>query len=87
MGAIAALGSAFNVQSNKQTATGYERTATVDNRIVSERWDSNAHQGSYSAVVGSRFTVNAEGSARDPAQFKNAIDAIDLAKLEAMAKS
>ncbi|WP_445191623.1 Yip1 family protein [Sphingomonas sp. Tas61C01] len=87
MGAIAALGSAFNVQSNKQTATGYERTATVDNRIVSERWDSNDHQGSYSAVVGSRFTVNAEGSARDPAQFKNAIDAIDLAKLEAMAKS
>lgn len=87
MGALAALGSSFNVQSNKQTATGYERTATVNGRIVSEKWDSSDHQGSYSAVVGSRFTVNAEGSARDPAQFKSAVDAIDLGKLEAMAKS
>ncbi|WP_174291146.1 Yip1 family protein [Sphingomonas bacterium] len=87
MGAIAALGSAFNVQSNRQTATGYEKTGTVNGRITTEKWDSADHSGSYSVVVGSRFTVAVEGTARDAAQFKAAIDAVDLSKLQAMAAS
>lgn len=87
MGAIAALGAAFNVQSNKQTATGYERTASVGGRMTNEKWDSQNHSGGYSVVLGSRFTVSAEGTARDPVQFKLAIDSVDLGRLESMAKS
>lgn len=86
MGAMAALGSAFNMQSNKQTATGYERTGTVDGRMTTETWDGENHSGNYTVIVGNRFTVTVEGTARDPAAFKAAAGAIDLARLEAMAK-
>ncbi len=87
MGAIAAMGAAFNVQSNKQTATGYEKAGTVDGRMTTDKWDSADHSGSYTVIVGNRFTVTAEGTARDAAPFKAAVDAVDAAKLEAMAKS
>lgn len=87
MGAMAALGSAFNVQSDKQTATGYEKAGVVSGRMTTDKWDSADHSGSYSVVVGNRFVVTAEGTARDPASLKGMVDALDLSKLEALAKT
>lgn len=86
-GAFAALGSAFNVQTSKQTATGYEKTGTVDGRMTSEKWDNSSKDGSYSVLVGGRFNVEAEGGAPSIDVLKAAIAAVNPARLEALAKS
>ena len=85
-GAIAALGSALNVESSRQTATGYEKAGNVDGRMTSEKWDSKSHDGSYSVVVASRFMVEAEGTAPSVDALKQAVGAIGIDRLEAMAK-
>jgi hypothetical protein len=38
-GAIASLDAAFDVQANRETANGYERTRAENGRMVSEKWD------------------------------------------------
>jgi hypothetical protein len=86
MGSIATLGGALNVQSNKQTATGYEKTQMVDGRMVNEEWDTQSKSGKYGVMVGSRFMVEANGSAPDIDTLKGAVAAINLAQLEALAK-
>jgi hypothetical protein len=85
-GAIAALGSALNVESSRQTATGYEKAGNVDGRMTSEKWDSKSHDGSYSVVVASRFMVEAEGTAPSVDALKQAVGAVGIDRLEAMAK-
>jgi hypothetical protein len=85
-GAIAALGSAFNVQSSHQTATGYDKTETIDGRMTTEKWDSGSKNGSYSVLVANRFMVAAEGTVGDIAELKQAVAAIPADQLEALAK-
>lgn len=84
MGALASLGGALNVNASKETATGYERTTTVNNQMVNEKWDSSDRHGSYTTVVGSRFSISAEGTAPDAAQFKAVANAVDAARLAGM---
>ncbi|HEY0311683.1 MAG TPA: Yip1 family protein [Allosphingosinicella sp.] len=85
-GAIAALGSALNVESSRQTATGYEKAGNVDGRMTSEKWDSKSRDGSYSVVVASRFMVEAEGIVPSVDALKQAVGAVGIDRLEAMAK-
>ncbi|WP_156678953.1 Yip1 family protein [Sphingomonas profundi] len=85
-GALAAFGAAFNVQSNKQSATGYEKVATIDGRMVSEEYDEAARRGKYSVLVANRFMVEAEGTGVQMAALKGAVEAIGYARLEALAK-
>ncbi|OJU17011.1 MULTISPECIES: Yip1 family protein [unclassified Sphingomonas] len=87
MGALAGLGQALNVQSNRETKDGYERTSTVDGRMTSEKWNSTSRNGSYNVIVGNRFAVSADGTAPDAAAFKSLVGAIDIGKLESLAKS
>jgi hypothetical protein len=86
MGALAALGGALNVQSSSQTETGYEKAGTVDGRFVSERWDNQSLDGSYSVVVGGRFMIEAEGSVPSIDVLKQAVNTVGIAKLEALAR-
>jgi hypothetical protein len=86
LGPLATLGGAFTGQSSKQTETGYEKTETVNGRMVNEKWDNSDHSGSYGAMVASRFMVAAEGNAPSIDTLKHAVGAIDLGKLEALAK-
>lgn len=85
-GALAALGSAFNVQSSKQTATGYEKTETIDGRLTTEEWDSQSKSGKYSVVVASRFLVEARGDNVDVNLLKGAVAAVGIERLEGLAK-
>jgi hypothetical protein len=85
-GAIAALGSALNVESSSQTATGYEKTGNVGGRMTSEKWDSKSRDGSYSVVVASRFMVEAEGTVPSVDALKQAVGAVGIDRLEALAK-
>lgn len=86
MGGLAALGSAFNVQSSKQTETSYEKVGKVDGRMTTEKYDSTDKRGEYGTLVGDRIIVQAEGNAPSIDALKAAVAAVDLAKVEALAK-
>ncbi len=45
----------MNMQSSKQTATGYEKTEMVGGAMVSEKWNTESSGGSYGTMVASRF--------------------------------
>lgn len=85
MGALAAMGGAINVQSDRQTATGYEKVGKVDGRLTSESFDSQARSGKYSVIVANRFVVDAEGSGVAIDDLKAAVSAVGIGKLEGMA--
>ncbi len=85
-GAFAALGSAFNVESSKQDAGGYEKIGKVDGRMTTEKWRSESKSAEYSVLVGSRFMVEADGTGTDMDSVKAAVAGIDLAALEGLAK-
>ncbi len=84
-GALAALGGAMNVQSNRETANGYEKTRTVDGRMINEKWDRTSNQGSYSELVENRFMVLAEGKVGDISELKRAAAAVTPSQLAALA--
>jgi Yip1 domain len=86
MGGLASLGSAFNVQSSKQTATSYEKVGKVDGRMTTEKYDSTDKRGEYGTLVGDRIMVQAAGNAPSIDALKGAVAAIDLGKVEALAK-
>jgi len=83
-GALAAMGSALNVQSSRQTATGYERTENVGGRMTTEKWDMNSKQGEYGVLVADRFMVQASGTVPNIDVLKGAVNAVGLSKLESM---
>ncbi|MGE5721026.1 MAG: YIP1 family protein, partial [Sphingomonadales bacterium] len=83
-GALAAMGSALNVQSSRQTATGYERTGNVEGRMTTEKWDMNSKQGEYGVLVADRFMVQASGTVPSMDVLKGAVNAVGLSKLESM---
>lgn len=84
-GALAALGGAMNVSSNRETATGYEKTQTVGGRLITEKWDNQSRDGSYSEVVANRFMVSAEGRVADISVLKRAAATIPAERLAALA--
>ena len=83
---LAALGSAFDVKSSRQTETGYERTGQVDGRMVTEQWDSASGSGSYGVLVAHRFMVNADGTGVKADDLKNAVTAVGFKRLEKLAR-
>jgi Yip1-like protein len=85
MGALAAMGGAINVQSNRETATGYEKVGKVDGRLTTERFDTQSKSGKYAVVVANRFVVDAEGSGVAIDDLKAAVSAVGIGKLEGMA--
>lgn len=85
LGSLATLGGALNVNSNKQTATGYERTSMQGGNMVSEEWDGSDHRGKYTVMVASRFAVAAEGNAPSIDPLKAAVGAVDAGRLAALA--
>ncbi len=86
LGNLATLGGALNMQSSKQTATGYEKKQMIDGRMVDEEWDNQSKSGKFGVMVGSRFMVEASGSAPDVDTLKNAVAGVNFGQLEAMAK-
>jgi len=86
MGGLAAMASAMNVQSNRQTETGYEKTETINGRLTTEEWDNADKNGKYGVMVAGRFLVEAEGTVPSIDVLKQAVAAVGPDKLEAMAK-
>ena len=86
IGGLAALGSAFNVQSSKQDGTSYEKVGKVDGRMTTEKFDSADKRGEYSTIFGDRIMVQAEGNAASIDVLKGAVAAVDPGKVEGLAK-
>ena len=86
IGNLATLGGALNATTNKQTATGYEKSEMEDGNMVSEKWDNQSGSGSYTVMVASRFAIEAEGSAPNIDALKAAVTSVDLGRLQSLAK-
>lgn len=82
MGAIAGIGSALGVEQNREDASGYERTKSVNGQMQTEAWhtgsgSADSGSGKFGTVVAGRFSVEAEGSAGSIDDLKAAVAAID----------
>jgi hypothetical protein len=84
MGALASMASAFNVQSDRETATGYDKVTNVNGRMTEEEFDNQGKSGKYSVLVGNRFVVDAEGSGVGIDDLKAAVASIDLNHLQSL---
>jgi len=86
-GAIAGMAGAFNVNSSKETSTGYEKIGKVDGRMTQESYDRESKHGEYSVMVADRFMVQASGDGVTMEELKAAVGAVGLARLEGLAKA
>lgn len=86
MGGLTALAGAMNVQSSRQTETGYEKTDTINGRLTTEEWDSSDNSGKFAVMVAGHIMVEASGNVPSIDVLKQAVAAIGLDRLEAMAK-
>ena len=84
-GAIAAMGGAFNVETSRETGSGYEKIGKVDGRMTTEEYDRQSKHGKYSVIVASRFVVQAQGDGVSMDELKGAVSSVGFGKLEGMA--
>jgi hypothetical protein len=74
----------MNMELDRETDNGYEKTGTANGRRYHEVYDNGSNSGEYAVIVGNRFMVEIHGNGIDMPTIKQAIDQIDLAKLESM---
>lgn len=79
-----AMAAAMAPEEEKETEHGYEKTYSAGGNLVHEEWDNQSKFGAYSVIVGKRFTVKASGNAASIDQLKQAVNSVDLGKLESM---
>jgi hypothetical protein len=69
---------------DRESDRGYEKTSTVDGRRMHEKWNTKDKHGEVDMIVGGRFIVEIRGTGIEMKDLKQAINAIDLKKLEAL---
>jgi len=74
----------MNIELDRETDIGYEKTGTANGRRFHEKYDRNAKSGEYTVVVANRFLVEVDGHGIDMPTMKKAVDQVNLAKLESM---
>lgn len=85
VGALAGIGSAMGVSQSREDADGYERTATVNGRMQTEKWSKSTGSGKFSVIVGNRFSVEADGSAANIDELKAAVASVNEGSLTGLA--
>ncbi len=83
---LAGIAARFNPKVEKETSDGYERTRTVDGRIVHERYNRTSKSGEFGVMVGNRFLVTARGENVGESTLEAAVKSVDVVKLAALAK-
>ncbi len=68
---------------DRESDTGYEKTASFNGYKSHEKWDKSSNYGEISVLVGGRFVVEASGSMEMNA-LKDALSKVDLKKLDGM---
>lgn len=85
LSAFAAMAAVWmNVEMDRETDSGYEKTGSSGGRRFHEQYDKSARTGEYTMVVGKRYMVEVRGTGVDMATLKKAMESIDLSKLESM---
>jgi hypothetical protein len=69
---------------DSESDQGYERVYKDGDRSVREQWHADTQSGSYSLLLGERFTVVLEGRGIDMDALKRDAEALDLDALEAL---
>jgi type II secretory pathway pseudopilin PulG len=67
--------------------SGYEKAVQFGDTKVHERWVSATKHAELLSIVGGRFLVQVTGDGLDMADVEKAFQAIDIAKLESIAKT
>ncbi|MEQ1581451.1 MAG: Yip1 family protein [Steroidobacteraceae bacterium] len=73
-----------NVEEDKRTQTGYEKTYKQGENMIHEEWDNTDKRGEYSVVLAQRFAVKANGEVTSIDELKSAVSSVDLAGLVAL---
>lgn len=73
----------MNVQEDRESDDGYERTQKVDGRLTHVK-SSKTGQDEFALVIGERFMVSAKSGALDVNALRSAVSGLDLGKLESM---
>ena len=79
---LMALAAWANIEQDRQTSTGYERTYKANNRVIHEVWDQSSMHGEFSVITGNRFMVKVEGDVPNMDALKAAAGGVDLAALD-----
>jgi hypothetical protein len=87
MGAMAGMASAMGVQSDRETASGYEKVGKVNGRMTTEEWNHDSHTGKFGVLVANRFMIQAQGSGASIDDLKAAVAAVGPDRFEGLAKS
>lgn len=74
----------LNVEIDKETDSGYEKTSTVSGRKFHEKWNKSGKHGEVNLVVANRFMVEVNARGLEMAELKALVGKLDLAKLESM---
>jgi uncharacterized protein YqgC (DUF456 family) len=75
-GSLAALAGVFGIESEHETATGFDKVARVDGRMTIQQYDRQSHAGKYGVLIDDRFVVDAEGTVGAFDDLRNAVAAI-----------
>jgi hypothetical protein len=79
---LMALAAWANIEQDKQTSTGFERTYRASNRIMHEVWNESRKHGELSVITANRFVVTLEGDVPSMDALKSAVGGVDLAALD-----
>lgn len=79
---LMALAAWANIEQDRQTSTGYERTYKANNRVLHEVWNQSSMHGEFSVITANRFMVKVEGDVPNMDALKAAAGGIDLAALD-----
>jgi hypothetical protein len=84
MGGVLGAAAFANLEIDKETEDGYERTTTLGGRKALEKYDGKTKHGEIKVFVGSRYIVEIDSHDVPPELLKKAAASVDLAKLEAL---
>jgi Yip1 domain len=73
-----------NVEEDKESSTGYEKTYNQGGSMIHEQWDNSSGQGEYSAVVADRFMVKVAGHGANIDALKSALGGVNVSGLAAL---
>ena len=77
----------MGTEGEKEDASGFERTYTVDGRLTHEKVSKTGGPNEFGVVLGDRFVVQTTGRGVDLDGLKSAVSSLDLAGLEGLKES
>lgn len=84
-GFAAAAFAMAGVEIDKETEDGYEKTTKIDGRKAFEKYNNSSKNGEIKIFVGNRMLVEVDGDDLPMETLKEAVEKIDIGKLEALA--